>query len=92
MNQGPYVPYVQVVATKTNVLGMVGFWLSLASLLTCGLSAVPGVICSALALKQEPKGWAIAGLFVGVPGVLWCLGWVAFWGLGLLGMAAGAGH
>lgn len=82
---------VVVVATRTNVLGMIGFWLSMASLLTCGVSAIPGVLVSGFAAEKEPRGWAVAGLFVGAPGVLWCLGWTWFWVLGSLGVAVNGG-
>lgn len=78
MNQGPYV---QVVATKTNVLGMVGFWLAVGGFLTCGVTGVPAFVCSILGLREEPKGWAMAGLFVSIPSVLWCAFWAFTWTL-----------
>lgn len=73
MNQSAYV---QVVATRSNVLGMVGFWLAIGGLVTCGLTGLPALICSAIAMRQEPKGFAVAGIFVSLPSVLWCLFWL----------------
>ena len=69
---------------------MVGFWLTAAGYLTCGVTSIPGLICSILGMKTEPKGWAVAGLCLGIPGTLWCLGWAGFWIIGLLGMAGSA--
>ena len=86
----PVQQVVQVVATKTNVMAMVGFWLTVASYATCGVTAIPGLICCIIGMKEEPKGWAIAGLAVGTPGTLWSLFWVGTFILGLIGAGAGA--
>ena len=80
-----YDQQVPVVATRSNVLGMVGFWLAIGGFVTCGLTGVPALICSAMAMKQEPKGWAVAGIFVSIPSVLWCLFWVVTWTLAGIG-------
>jgi hypothetical protein len=69
MNNGNML--VQVVATKTNVLALWGFWLAVGSFFTCGATALPAFLCSLVGVREEPKGWAMAGLFVSAPGVLW---------------------
>lgn len=87
MYQGQPVP---VVATQSNVLGMVGFWLAVGGFVTCGVTGFPALICSILGTKQEPKGWAIAGIFVSIPSVLWCLFWALTW-FGIMGSGFAAG-
>lgn len=86
MNQPSFVP---VVATRSNVIAMVGFWLAIAAFLTCGVTGIPALVCSILGLRQEPKGWAVAGIAVSLPSVVWSLFWVVTWLLALLGMAVG---
>lgn len=51
---------------QKNTLGLVGFIVSLASLLTCGFAAPIGVILSFIALFKAPRGFAIAGTIIGV--------------------------
>ena len=86
MNQPSFVP---VVATRSNVLAMVGFWLAIAGFLTCGVTGIPGLVCSILGMRQEPKGWAVAGIAVSVPSVLWCLFWIVTWVLAFVGAVVG---
>jgi len=59
--------------SKSNGLGVAGFVLSLLGLFTCGLTSLLGVILSAIGMRREPKGLAIAGL---VLGLITVLGWV----------------
>lgn len=83
----PFSP--PVVATRTNVIAMVGFWLAIAGFLTCGVTGIPALVCSILGMKQEPKGWAVAGIAVAIPSLLWSLFWVFTWTLALFGVALG---
>lgn len=73
---------------QSNSLGIAGFVLSLLGILgTCGLLSPVGLIVSLVALKREPKGFAIAGvilgalgscgLILGLLGVLFAFGLVA---------------
>lgn len=55
---------------------MVGFWMALGSYLTCGVLGIPALIVSIVGLQEEPKGWAIAGIAVSLPSVLWSLFWI----------------
>lgn len=75
----PYTPNqggVPVVATKTNVPAMVGFWLAIGSYLTCGVLGIPALIVSAIGVREEPKGYAIAGIFISLPSVAWSIFWL----------------
>jgi len=92
---------VHVVATNTaqptNVLGVLGFIISLIGLVgefgAClclpiifiGLLCPVGGILSAIGLRQEPKGLAIAGLVMGALGsIIWIIFLVLVFGFGLL--------
>lgn len=90
---------VQVVATRSNVTAMIGFWMAVGSYLTCGVLGIPAMIVSAVGARQEPKGWAVAGIAVSIPSVLWSLFWVFTWlgfftvaGIGAAAGASGAGQ
>ncbi len=54
----------------TNGMGVAGFVTSIAGIATCGLLAIFGVILSGIGLRKEPKGFAIAGLVIGLIGLL----------------------
>ena len=54
----------------TNGMGVAGFVTSIAGIATCGLLAIFGVILSGIGLRKEPKGFAIAGLVLGLVGLL----------------------
>ncbi|HED53909.1 MAG TPA: hypothetical protein ENJ00_06875 [Phycisphaerales bacterium] len=59
------------VVQPTNTLGIVGFILSLLGFVgTCGLLSPIGLILSIIALRREPKGFAIAGLILGILGTI----------------------
>lgn len=68
--------------TGENLLGVVGFTLSLVSLLTIGcLSPVSGLI-SFIALKKEPRSLALAGLIISILEMAVLAFFVAIWMLG----------
>lgn len=54
----------------TNNMGVAGFICSLVGIATCGVLSIVGVILSAIGLKKEPKGLAIAGLIIGLIGLV----------------------
>jgi len=59
-----------VVRQETNGLALAGFVFSCLGWLTCGALCIPGVLLSFLGLLGRPRGLAVAGLLVGLPGVL----------------------
>ena len=50
---------------RTNGLGIAGFVISLASLLTCGLTSPIGMLISLVAMRKRPRGMATAGFLIG---------------------------
>lgn len=54
----------------TNRLGIAGFVCSLVGLLTCGLLSPVGLLLSLAAMFRPPRGFAIAGVMLGVLGTL----------------------
>lgn len=92
---------VHVLATPgqqpTNMLGVLGFVLSLVGLVgeagAClclpiviiGLLCPIGAIVAAFGLRHEPKGMAITGLVLGIVGsIIWIVLLVLIFGFGLL--------
>lgn len=76
----------------TNGLGLAGFIVSLLGILgTCGLLSPVGLIMSAFAMRKEPKGFAIAGLVIGIVGTLTGVIGIIFFGVVFLGIIALAG-
>ena len=72
---------VVVVQQDSNGLGLAGLIFSILGWLTCGAACIVGVFLSCLGLLSKgPKATAIAGLIVGLPGVLFFL----FVGIGLI--------
>jgi len=64
-----YPGYVPVPQPDTNVLGLVGFIVSIVSLMfTCGLLSPIGLILSLIGTFKAPRGLAIAGTVLGVLG------------------------
>ena len=55
----------------TNGLGVAGFVLSLVGWFSCGFFSPLALILSAVALRREPRGLAIAGLILGILGSAW---------------------
>lgn len=49
----------------TNGLGIAGFVVSIASVLTCGLTSPIGLLLSLVALRKRPRGFALAGALLG---------------------------
>ena len=49
-----------------NTIGLVGFIVSLVSLITCGVLAPVGLLLSVIGLFKAPRGFAIAGTILGV--------------------------
>lgn len=54
---------------RENGWGLAGFIVSMAGLFVCGIPSLIGAVISAIGLRKEPRGFAIAGLFVGLLGV-----------------------
>jgi hypothetical protein len=68
---GPPVPPDSPPAPPaTNGLGLAGFIVSLVGLVPCGLGCPAGLVVSLLALRKEPRGFAIAGAVIGAIGSL----------------------
>lgn len=59
---------------KENGLGIAGFIVSAIGIITCGVPSIFGVILSAIGLGKEPKGMAIAGLILGLIGLVELVG------------------
>ena len=74
----PYAPqYYQ--PPQENTLGLVGFIASLIGLFFC-VAAPVGLIISLMGLRQQPKGFAIAGTIIGGVTTLFYLAIVALYG------------
>lgn len=58
----------------TNSLGVAGFVVSLTGLIaTCGVLSPIGMLLSFFALFRKPRGFALAGLVLGIAGSFWIL-------------------
>lgn len=83
---------VTVVGQPTNGFAIAGFVVSLVGFFSCGIFSPVAVVLSAIGMRREPKGLAIAGLIIGAVGCVLLL----LYGLGLVlallgvGVAAGA--
>jgi hypothetical protein len=90
MSRHPAAPvHVVYVQDRTNGLGIAGFVCSLVGLLSCGLFGPIGLLLSAIGMSRPPRGFAIAGLILGLAGSLWLLVAMFVFG-GVLTMAAAA--
>ena len=69
MESYPPPPPAPPLRSQTNGLGIAGFVVSLVGIFTCVLCPV-GLILSLIALKNQPKGFAIAGTVIGGLGTL----------------------
>ena len=67
MSQYPYDP-MAVPAQEKNGLGLAGFICSLVGLFVGGLLCPIGLLLSLIALGRRPRGFAIAGVIVGLLG------------------------
>lgn len=92
MSQGNFASAHDRPNNQSNGLGLAGFIVSLVGLLACGGLICPvGAIMSAFALKREPRGFAIAGLILGLIGSAWMIVAVFVIGLGAIAAAIGLG-
>jgi len=55
---------------KDNAAGLSGFIISLVGVFLCGIPSIIGVVVSAIGLRKEPRGLAIAGLALGLVGLV----------------------
>ena len=69
---------------RENGLGLAGFIVSLVGLVSCGLLSPIGVILSIIGLFKEPRGFAIAGLIIGLIGTLFIGAIVAIFGFAMI--------
>ncbi len=65
---------------ESNTLGLAGFIVSLVGWVTCGVLCPVGALLSLIALARRPRGFAVAGLVVGLLGS----GFLLFFGLTIL--------
>jgi hypothetical protein len=98
MSQYPYEPTIGGVTRPSNTLGLAGFICSLAGLILglltgglAGILCIVGLIMSLAALGRQPRGFAVAGIIIGLLGT--CVGILMIMILGfgllaLLGVAA----
>lgn len=57
---------------QTNGLGLAGFIVSVVGIVaSCGLISPIGLVMSLFGLRREPRGFAIAGVVLGVVGSIW---------------------
>lgn len=78
--------------SQSNTAGLVGFIISLVSLIGCGGLLSPiSLIFSLVGMGKEPKGFAIAGLVLSILGSLWILFILFFGGLAIVLGAIGLG-
>ena len=68
-----YVPQVLPPPKETG-FGVAGFIASIIGIITCGSLSIFGVILSAIGLRKEPKGLAVAGLILGLIGLVELVG------------------
>lgn len=75
-----------------NGLGLAGFITSLVGLIACGGVLSPiGLILSLVALGREPRGFAIAGVVLGLVGTAWLLIVIFVIGIGAVLAVIGLG-
>jgi hypothetical protein len=69
--ENPESPYYQGPSENgSNSLGVVGFVVSLVGLFLCGIPSIIGLGISAVALGKRPKGFAVAGVLLGILGLI----------------------
>ena len=59
---------------QQNNAGLIGFIVSIVGLFLCGIPSIIGVIISIVGLTKKPKGFAIAGLLIGLLGLIELVG------------------
>ena len=67
--QPMHQPYQQP-PRKENAVGLTGFIVSLVGLFLCGIPSLIGLGISAVGLRKEPRGLAIAGVILGLIGLI----------------------
>lgn len=81
------------VGPQSNQLGLAGFIVSLVGFVACaGILCPIGLVMSAIALRREPKGFAIGGVIIGLVGsVAMIVVFLVLGGLGFILAAVGIG-
>ncbi|MGE3107246.1 MAG: type II secretion system protein GspG [Phycisphaerales bacterium] len=74
----------------SNALGLAGFITSILGIVSCGLLSPIGVLLSLIALFKRPRGFAIAGVIIGLIGSLWILVILVIFGVVVLAVGAAA--
>ena len=73
MSQGTFSPYLPEPAPQSpanNGLAIAGFVVSILGIITCGVLAPIGLLLSLIGLVRPPRGFAVAGVVVGLLGCL----------------------
>ncbi|MBT7351168.1 MAG: hypothetical protein HN811_01770, partial [Phycisphaerae bacterium] len=75
-----------------NGLGLASFIVSILGLVSAGILSPVGAVMGLIAIRREPRGFAIAGLVIGLVGSIWiCLVsalFLAFFGVMGVGLAS----
>jgi hypothetical protein len=66
----PPMKFPQAAPPQENGWGLAGFVVSIAGLLLCGIPSIVGILLSVIGLRKEPRGLAVAGLLIGLVGVM----------------------
>ena len=64
------VPVHAIEPLPENRMAIAGFIMSMIGIVTCGTLSIIGVILSAIGIRKQPKGFAVAGLIVGLIGLI----------------------
>jgi hypothetical protein len=72
MSQQP-PPLSYAPPARSNGLGIAGFVVSLVGLISCGALSPVGLLLSFIAVFKRPRGFALAGLILGVIGCIWAI-------------------
>ncbi len=65
----PHMPPPPHPTSGENTVGLIGFIVSLIGLVSCGCLAPVGALISLAGMTREPRGFAIAGLVIGIVGM-----------------------
>lgn len=65
----PHMPPPPHPTSGENAVGLIGFIVSLIGLVSCGCLAPFGALISLVGMAREPRGFAIAGLVLGIVGM-----------------------
>ncbi len=65
-----YRPPQPIGPPNENGFGIAGFITSVIGLITCGSLSIFAILLSAIGLRKEPRGLAIAGLMLGLVGIV----------------------